>query len=297
MARRPSVTEQPGKRLRVPLGPRALWRLLIGGAAALAIGAVVTGLLVARVPAKMALGLANAASRAGFTVRQVNIEGLRHQPRLPVYSAVLEGGSDALMLIDLGAARARLMALPWVADASVHRSWPDTLDVRIRERTPAAIWQYQGDLALIDDAGTMLPAASLQEWRALPVIVGANAATDFTALRHILAAAPVLEKDLRAATRIGGRRWDLLMESGETISLPEDRNARAALVKFAQLMEKQPLLGQGFVRFDLRIPGKMAVRVSREAGAKAKAARAAPDNDNAPRPMARPVPQSAGVAV
>ena len=59
-------------------------------------------------------------------------------------------------------------------------------------------------------------------------------------------------------------------ESGETISLPEGAAAQTALTRFADIHRATPMLGRGFVRFDLRVPDKMVVRVGGEPGAVAK---------------------------
>jgi cell division protein FtsQ len=61
---------------------------------------------------------------------------------------------------------------------------------------------------------------------------------------------------------VGGRRWDLNFQSGETVALPEGYDqARAALYKFARMDKQNDLLGRGLVRFDLRVPGQMVVRM------------------------------------
>jgi cell division protein FtsQ len=51
---------------------------------------------------------------------------------------------------DLRSLRARVEALPWVAHARVSRVWPDTLEIRVWERVPAARW---GDAGLLDTEG------------------------------------------------------------------------------------------------------------------------------------------------
>ena len=50
----------------------------------------------------------------------------------------------------------------------------------------------------------------------------------------------------------------VILDSGE--------EAFAALTKFAKLDKSAGLLGRGILRFDLRIPGKMVVRLPRGAG-------------------------------
>jgi cell division protein FtsQ len=82
-----------------------------------------------------------------------------------------------------------------------------------------------------------------------------------------MADAPTLQAQLASATWVGGRRWDLSFQSGETVALPEgERAARDALARFAKADRSSGLLGRGLVRFDLRIPGKMIVRLPREPG-------------------------------
>jgi cell division protein FtsQ len=66
---------------------------------------------------------------------------------------------------------------------------------------------------------------------------------------------------------VGGRRWDLSFQSGETVALPEGaKTAETALTRFAKEDKSAGLLGRGYLRFDLRIPGKMTVRLPREPG-------------------------------
>ena len=85
------------------------------------------------------------------------------------------------------------------------------------------------------------------------------------------------------ATWIGGRRWDLRFQSGEVLALPEGQEtAEKALVQFARMDKMTQLLGQGLVRFDMRIPGKFIVRVSSQPGTVIK--------DAPPPPAPAPVP-------
>ena len=64
------------------------------------------------------------------------------------------------------------------------------------------------------------------------------------------------------ATWVGERRWDLRFQTGETVAFPKATTRRAAaLVRSRGWTSRSALLGRGFVRFDLRVPGKMIVRL------------------------------------
>jgi cell division protein FtsQ len=90
----------------------------------------------------------------------------------------------------------------------------------------------------------------------------------------LLAAQSELAAQVDAATYVGNRRWDIRFKSGEVLALPEGTVAtRKALTRFAALNRQNPLLDKGFARFDMRLPGRMTVRVRADAGATPEALR------------------------
>ncbi|MGL6044455.1 MAG: cell division protein FtsQ/DivIB [Sandaracinobacteroides sp.] len=283
----------------VPVAPATAWKLILGGFGLLGAAAAVVWAVAVGLPRDATMGFATASSEAGFVVRQVEIDGARNQPRLSIYREVLEGGSDSMLLADLEAMRVRLIALPWVKDARIQRRWPDRLHITVIEREPAALWQHKGRLRLIDSEGVVLPAASLAPYAKLPLLVGGGARDQAPGLLKIVAAHPRLAGEMEAALWIGQRRWDLRMRSGETISLPEGPAAEAALMRFADIDRANPLLGRGFLRFDLRLPDKMVVRVDGDPGQPVKprqVPKALPNLDgsvpNALPELAKPLPQA-----
>jgi cell division protein FtsQ len=263
-----------------------MWRLILWGGGGLLVAVGLVWAVALGLPQRATHELAVTTAAAGFTVRQIEIAGISRQPRLAVYEALLSGGTDAMAGIDLAEARTRLLALPWVADARIERRWPGTLRVAIVEKKPMALWQHRGVIRLIDRTGEPLPADDLREFAHLPLVVGPGANAQAAELQALATRAPALFRHLRAATWIGGRRWDLRMASGETVSLPEGAYAGPALERLAAIDRATPILGRGFVRFDLRIPDKLVVRVSREAGAIAKPRDTPPAS--APAAPARP---------
>jgi cell division protein FtsQ len=130
------------------------------------------------------------------------------------------------------------------------------------ERKPAALWQSQGELALIDSDGVVLDRVPVDRMPDLPLLIGPGANGQEQELAQLMSDVPTLKAQLASATWVGGRRWDLNFQSGETVALPEGyEDARTALDKFARADKQDGLLGHGIVRFDLRVPGKMIVRL------------------------------------
>ena len=264
-ARHPAAKRRPDPTpvmVRVPLAAGRLWRHVASGFLGLALAAAAVIAILLHVPGRAWLSTAQAASRAGFEVRHVEVHGVANAPRLAVVTAALEGPTNSMLLVDLGAARVRLRALPWVADASVARRLPDTLIVDIVERRPVALWQFHHRLAAIDRTGIALAADHLDRFAKLPLVVGAGANEHVDELLAVLAIQPRIAAAVDAATLVGRRRWDLRFRSGETLALPEGAAASAALAKFDALDRRTGMLGKGYIWFDLRQPGQMTVRVA-----------------------------------
>jgi cell division protein FtsQ len=259
---------------------------LVFGAFVLAIGLAV--LVALDVPSKAERAAGAVVGKAGFTVGGYQIVGINHMNRGLIdgvvtdelHRAAAEANSDKApqALVNAAEIRNRLLGFGWVKDARVSHRLPDTLVIDVVERTPAALWQNEGQLALIDNEGVVLDRVPVDKMPDLPLLIGPGANAQEGRLSKLMIAVPTLRPQLASATWIGGRRWDLNLQSGEIVALPEGEDAaKAALVKFAQLDKETGLLGRGIVRFDLRVPGKMIVRLPREPG----------------EPIAPPVPHQA----
>jgi cell division protein FtsQ len=239
--------------------PPTRQQMMIGGGVILA--AILLLVIALGLPQRAWAGFVAWTAANGWEVRHVELTGAREQDRLAIYGAVLNGPTNAMLATDLDDVRARLAALPWVADASVQRRLPDTLVIEVIERKPVALWQHHRHLAAIDITGKLLTDQRLERWNDLPLLVGAGANTHVQDALELLAATP-LGSEVDAAVFVGNRRWDLKFKSGETLALPDQPAlARAALTRFARLDGKGPerLLGGHFTRFDLRLPGRMIV--------------------------------------
>lgn len=242
---------------------RISWWIFIGMLIAVAI-AVAAAL---RLPQMIGTAAGETIGRAGFTVEHVEIKGAHHVPRLEVYNVALDQPSTAMPLVDLDYTRERLLRFGWVKEARVSRRLPDTLVVDIVERQPAAIWQHNRRLALIDRDGVVLEQVKLDRMPDLPLVVGPAANRQAAEFGRLLDAAPAMKPMLQGATWVGGRRWDFRFQSGEVLALPEgEEPAKKALGHFTRMDQQAQLLGRGLVRFDMCIPGKFIVRVSQEPG-------------------------------
>lgn len=262
---RKPAAKRPGLPARLGFSQAAIQRAITWSMLGLGAAVALFILQAFGVPAMAGNQIARAVGDAGFEVKRVELTGIKHMDRLTVYAIAFDQHSMAMPQVDLEAVRAKLLRYGWVADARVSRRLPDTLVVDIVERTPAAIWQYQGRLRLVDAEGVVLEDVSGEATPDLPLLIGPNANRHARSLAALVAKAPSLKPVIAGATWIGERRWDLRFQSGETLALPEgEEEAARALVRFARMDTAQRLLGRGFLRFDMRDPTRFVARVDRQ---------------------------------
>ena len=232
-----------------------------------ALAATGAALVALDVPAKVGIAAGEAVGDAGFRVKSIDVRGIKRMDPRPVYELAADQKTTAMPLLDVAGIRQRLLEYGWVRDARVSRRFPDTLVIDIVEREPAALWQDEDRLTLIDAEGVVLDRVPISQMPDLPLLIGKGANAQALPLDRLLTKAPTLKAQLVSATWVGERRWDLTFQSGETVALPEGEPAAStALTRFAKMDKSAGLLGRGILRFDLRIPGKMTVRLPREAG-------------------------------
>ncbi len=239
---------------------RAATWVLVGAMAAAAYGVAA----FFEVPEKAKYEFAQAAGRAGFEVKRVEVRGVDRVNELKVYEIVLAEKDRAMPLVDIEKLRADLMQFGWIKDARISRQLPDTLIIDIVERVPHAAWDDGRSLTLIDKTGVVLGSVSEAQAHGFPRITGPRAnerAEDLTALMN---AAPALVPMVTQAEWVGNRRWNISFDSGETLALPEGKDsAAAAWLNFARMDGVNRLLGKGVTYFDLRDPERAYLRIPR----------------------------------
>lgn len=204
--------------------------------------------------------LDDAATAAGLTVADVTLSGRDHAARAELIAALGVARGENMLRIDPGAVRARLENLGWVEKAAVARRLPGQIRIHITERRPFALWQRDGALFLIDRAGVVVTDHDLDAFADLPVIVGGEAAARAGDLMDMLAAEPALFARVRAAVRVGGRRWDVHLDNDVVVRLPEI-DAGRAWQRLAAVEAEHGIVDRDLTTIDLRLPDRLVVRL------------------------------------
>jgi cell division protein FtsQ len=251
---------------QIPQGAGVAGSLLLLGAT-LAYGAVAGG-HAAAVTDWLKGARDNAANALGFGIAAVSVSGGSQINREQALALAGVTSRSSLLFFNAETARARLVANPWIADAAVLKLYPDRLLITLTERRAFALWQWNGQINVIAEDGTVLQPFVEDRYRGLPLVVGSGAerrAKDFIGLIDRF---PEIRSTVRASVLVADRRWNLRLTNGLDVRLPE-RDLQAALERLVKLDHEKKLLSRDISSIDLRLPDRVTVRLS-DAAAQAR---------------------------
>jgi cell division protein FtsQ len=161
----------------------------------------------------------------------------------------------ALRLEDV---RAAVAALPWVEGVDARKRWPDTIELRVRERQPFARW---GANRLIGRDGSLFSVPGGDALQGLPMLAGPDDAlaevVDFyTNTQHALSGSGLILTGVNLNSRGG---WTLSLANGAQILLGHnhpDQRLQRFLAVYPHLSGDH---AAGFQHADLRYTNGFAI--------------------------------------
>ncbi len=197
----------------------------------------------------------------GLRVEQVALSGQRFTADADVFDAMDLLNTGSLVTFDAAGARERIEKLPWVSTAAISRIFPGSLDVRITERQPSALWINEGREYLVDGSGRVLSALKKGTKVRLPRFSGAGAPEQAQVLLDLIVRFPRIAERFELAERVGERRWTLHLKGGVLVHLGADREA-VAFAALSSPAELGKLVETPNAIIDLRTRGRVTVRVA-----------------------------------
>ncbi|MCM2503708.1 cell division protein FtsQ/DivIB [Aureimonas altamirensis] len=204
------------------------------------------------------------AEPVGFAIDRVDVTGASETSQIDILQTVYGVGAQTLPALDVDAARTALEAMPWIETASVSKVYPGQLLVEVVEKQPFAIWQRGQDLTIIDRHGVPIVPFATTRYTELPLVVGVGADTAAADLLDEIELVPELKPRIRAYVRIGERRWDLRLDNGVTVRLPEEQPVEAA-AEVVRMDRSYGLLARDIAAVDMRLPDRITIKLTPEA--------------------------------
>ena len=188
-----------------------------------------------------------AALSAGLRLDEIFVTGRDKTPKKDLLDALNAARGMPLTAVDINLARENIQRLPWVKSVRIERRLPCCLYIRIKERTPVAVWQHKGNYNPVDEDGQVIEIPT-DKLNGLPLVVGEDAPEKTPEFLKFIAQEPSIEKRVKAAVRV------------ITVYLPE-KDPASAWGRLARLDRTQAILKRKITLIDLRLPDKLTVRI------------------------------------
>ncbi len=212
-----------------------------------------------------------------FPLRYVYFRGkLGHLKQPQLRTLVADQLGRNFFRLDLAALQNRFMREPWVAAATVRRLWPDSLEVKLREREAVAYWNQK---QLLDAQGRLFQPQPLPADPSWPHLQGPEGQAAAVLARYRAFSKLLGPLSLHLAKLREGRygAWSGQLDNGLEIKLGRyqvGQRLRRFILLYPRIL--QPQLAQ-LAGVDLRYPNGAALRWSQlPAGATALAQRQHP---------------------
>ncbi len=200
----------------------------------------------------------------GFVIADVDINGNKRLVKQEVLKILGLDTAASIFTFDVDRARFLLEQQAWVQSANIQKIYPNRVRISVVEREPYAIWQHDGVMDIIDDTGRVILPFKGGIVQGLPLVVGQGAQNAAKMFLQELSVYPQLYSRARAFVRVGERRWDLVLDNGVRIMLPE----KGALERLSSLLKTeiaQDLFSRDILSLDLRLSDRITVSLSDEA--------------------------------
>ncbi len=204
----------------------------------------------------------NIAARPEFTIQSISIP-LGSSDLVRQIDGVIDLALPASALeVNLEALRQIVQNLSAVKTATVQLTSTGVLEIRIIERIPQIVWRNGNRIFLLDETGIRVAEIPRRTVRVdLPLIIGEGADLEIAEAIALFQMAEPLAERIRALVRVGQRRWDIVLDGGQIIMLPET-GAITALRRVIDMQNTQNLMDWNLSTVDMRDPVRPLIRLN-----------------------------------
>ena len=172
----------------------------------------------------------------GFKLNNIIIQGRENFDIKDFLSQLNADNNTPIFSIDLAEIKQVIESNDWIKAAAVYRKLPNTLQIKVIERTPVALWQYNKQISLIDEEGYFMKGDP-SKFHNFPHFIGQSANVYAASLIETLKQKPSLFRAIRYIIRLGNRRWDFVLKNDIIIKMPEDNFDKALEYLDAKYMQ------------------------------------------------------------
>lgn len=201
-----------------------------------------------------------ASAKLGFTIQEVTVESSNSYCPAIKPDVFDSYKSESIFLIPIEKIQSYLESIDCVASANISRQLPSRIEIKVKNKEPIAIWQYQKNFFFINEDNSLMKIRNSKNLMDFIIVTGENAFKHTKNLINIISVDKDMFDKVDAAMRVGNRRWDIKLVGGLIIKLPE-KNPELAWDKFLEIKDSNQIRQKKRIKVvDLRIKDKIYIK-------------------------------------
>ena len=186
----------------------------------------------------------------GLKVDHMYISGIENTDVTKLRSAIEIKKGQPIFSVSTQDIRDQVESLPWVRLAQVQRILPNKISVKIIEHKAIATIKFNDERWALNSKGELIDIVD-DKFNYLLELSGTNAKDNAASLFSLFTNWTDLLFLVKQAEFVGSRRWNLYLDNGILVMLPEE-NVRYALRVLQVLNNQQRILSKKKIKIDLR---------------------------------------------
>lgn len=192
------------------------------------------------------------SQKLNFSLKKIELEEqLKYCPSIRNLLSDIKPNTS-IFLISITDIKTKLESLDCVGSVDIEREYPDTIKIQVNEKQPIAIWQHDQKFYYVTENGSVMSIRKVKDIEKFIVVAGNNAPIHTPDLVSFLGLDQELMSQITSAIWVGNRRWNIKLESGMLIKLPET-TPEIAWNKFIKINSNPEFKEKAYKSVDLRI--------------------------------------------
>ncbi len=187
----------------------------------------------------------------GFSIDHINISGANKKTQRLIFENIGISKGECILKLSTQKIFSNISKINWVKSVVVQKILPNSINIKIKERTPIAIFQNGSGAILIDKSGNLIEKIKTRLPN-IPIISGGNANFNVKYILDLISQYKDLRDNLDSLTYIRERRWNIIL-SGIKVLLPETEIEKALEI-LSTILKTGKINKNTVSKIDLRTP-------------------------------------------
>ncbi len=185
-----------------------------------------------------------------FKLKKVDINGTRNIDLKIIRNLFKKEINNPIFFININKIKNKIEEIELVKKVHIERVYPDKIQIKIEEKIPISIINFNNDFQLFTNDGSKFNINDLSKFQSLPILRGKNVEKKVFEIIDLINNLE-FKDEIWSVEYVNQRRYNLWLKKGIKIMLPE-KNKKNSIFTLNKLHFNYNIIDGNFIEIDLR---------------------------------------------